>query len=103
MILCTMIDSGYAHLTVVEFCKQLEDEEIKINPVLKLARLSKPSKHGMFDISNLTSLGTTGYRIMMDHYKDRLDAILRQTWSEQDVCSPVTLSMRDRKICRTEP
>ncbi len=78
-IALTFIDSGYANDTVVNFCA---DYATGVYPILGRDRPSKNQtikEFAQFD----TQSGTTGYRIIVDHYKDRLAPVLRREWVEE--------------------
>jgi phage terminase large subunit GpA-like protein len=77
-IALTLIDAGYANDTVLQFCS------VYSGGVYPILGRSRPSKHqtikefGEFRAQD----GTVGYRILVDHYKDRMAPVLRRDWSE---------------------
>lgn len=77
-VLYTWIDSGYNNDTVVTFCK---DYLSGVVPILGRDRPSKNQKVSEF-AEFTTQGGTVGYKILVDHYKDRLAPVLRRGWSE---------------------
>lgn len=79
-IAVTLIDSGYANDTVVQFCS---DYASGVYPILGRDRPAKASRIKEFDEFK-TSAGTVGYKIVVDHYKDRLAPVLRREWSESE-------------------
>jgi len=77
-ILLTLVDAGYSNDTVVSFCG---DYEAGVYPILGR---DKPAKHARvreFD-EFTTQQGTKGFKITVDHYKDRLAPVLRRNWEE---------------------
>lgn len=75
-ILLTLIDAGYAQDTVVTFCS---DYASNVYPILGRDRPSKSQRIVEFDQFE-TRLKTIGYRITVDHYKDRIAPVLRREW-----------------------
>jgi phage terminase large subunit GpA-like protein len=76
----TLIDAGYASDTVVGFCSAYS---FGVYPILgrdATAKQQRISEFAEFE----TQAGTKGYRILVDHYKDRLAPVLRREWREQD-------------------
>lgn len=74
----TLIDSGYANDTVITFCN---DYATGVFPILGRERPGKNQRiqeFGEFE----TKIGTTGFKIVVDHYKDRIAPVLRREWSE---------------------
>lgn len=76
----TFIDSGYNNDTVVAFCS---DYAAGVYPTLGRDRPGKNQKIKEFD-EFTTQAGTVGYKILVDHYKDRLAPVLRREWSEAE-------------------
>ena len=74
----TFIDAGYANDTVVNFCS---DYAQGVYPILGRDRPSKNQSIKEF-AQFKTESGTVGYRIIVDHYKDRLAPVLRREWVE---------------------
>ena len=87
-IVCTLIDSSYAHATVIAFCNQWDDIVL---PILGRDRASRHQEIKEF-AEFTTQLGTVGYRITVDNYKDRLQPVLKKTWLDQDVQSDYTFN-----------
>jgi phage terminase large subunit GpA-like protein len=77
-IAMTLIDSGYANDTVVGFCAAYASG---VYPILGRDRPAKHAKIKEFD-EFTTVAGTIGYKITVDHYKDRLAPVLRREWVE---------------------
>lgn len=77
-IALTFIDAGYANDTVTSFCA---DYASGVFPILGRDRAAKNQTIKEFAEFE-TQSGTTGYRILVDHYKDRLAPVLRREWTE---------------------
>jgi phage terminase large subunit GpA-like protein len=77
-IALTLVDAGYANDTVSRFCG---DYASGVFPILGRDRPSKNQTIKEF-AEFTTQTGTVGYRILVDHYKDRLGPILRREWTE---------------------
>jgi phage terminase large subunit GpA-like protein len=78
-IAITLIDAGYANDTVTTFCA---DYEFGVFPILGRDRPGRNQTIKEF-AEFKTQSGTTGYRILVDHYKDRLAPVLRRDWDEE--------------------
>lgn len=78
-VMATVIDAGYANDTVTGFCS---DYAAGVYPVLGRDR---PGKHQRIkEFNEFTAQdGTTGYTVVVDHYKDRLAPVLRRVWREE--------------------
>jgi len=76
----TLIDASYSTDTVVGFCGAYASG---VYPVLGRDRPAKAQRISEF-AEFTTQSGTVGYRILVDHYKDRLAPVLRREWHEQD-------------------
>ena len=74
----TLIDAGYANDTVSTFCS---DYATGVYPILGRDRPGKNQSIKEF-AEFKTQSGTVGYRILVDHYKDRLAPVLRREWTE---------------------
>lgn len=72
----TLVDSGYMSDTVVAFCSQYTSG---VYPIVGRDRPSKQQRIMEFAKFE-TQAGTEGYRIIVDHYKDRLAMVLRREW-----------------------
>ena len=79
-ILLTFIDAGYAHDTVIGFCS---DYASGVYPLLGRDRPAKSQSIVEFAQFE-TRLGTIGYRVTVDHYKDRIAPVLRRDWTEDE-------------------
>ena len=75
-IAITMIDAGYNTDLVVSFCQEWETG---VFPVLGRDRPSKSQTFSEFGLWT-TRLGTRGFRITVDYYKDRWSTTLRKQW-----------------------
>lgn len=74
----TLVDAGYANDTVTTFCS---DYASGVYPILGRDRPAKNQTIKEF-AEFTTQAGTIGYRILVDHYKDRLAPVLRREWEE---------------------
>ena len=74
----TLIDAGYSSATVLAFCS---DYASGVYPILGRDRPSKNQTISEFAEFKAQS-GTVGYRIIVDHYKDRMALVLRREWVE---------------------
>lgn len=72
----TLIDSSWNTSIVVEFCQQWE---FWVFPIMGRERPAKAQTIKEF-AEFTTQAGTIGYRILVDHYKDRLAPVLRRDW-----------------------
>ena len=104
-IAMTLIDAGYSNDTVVSFCA---DYESGVYPVLGRDRASKNQTISEFAPFK-TKAGTIGYRILVDHYKERLAPVLRREWhpdnGEQKIYhfnAPVDISDKQLKELTVE-
>lgn len=77
-IIITLIDAGYANDTVTTFCS---DYESGVYPILGRDRPAKNQTIKEFS-EFTTQAGQIGYKILVDHYKDRLSSVLRRDWVE---------------------
>ena len=77
-IAITLVDAGYANDTVTTFCA---DYAAGVYPILGRDRAAKNQRIQEF-AEFKTQSGTIGYRILVDHYKDRLATVLRRDWTE---------------------
>ena len=78
-IVMTLVDAGYANDTVTTFCS---DYASGVYPILGRDRPGKNQAIKEF-AEFTTQAGTVGYRILVDHYKDRLAPVLRREWVEE--------------------
>ena len=77
-IAVTLVDSSWKYDTVVSFCS---DYASGVYPILGRDRPSK--NQSVLEFAPFTTkAGTQGYRITVDHYKDRLATVLRREWVE---------------------
>lgn len=74
----TLVDAGYANDTVVTWTSGYSSG---VYPVLGRDRAAKHQTIKEFAEFE-TQAGTVGYRILVDHYKDRLAPALRRMWTE---------------------
>lgn len=79
-IAITLVDAGYANDTVTKFCGEYASG---VYPILGRSTTAKNQTIREFAPFE-TQQGTTGYRILVDHYKDRMSPVLRREWSELD-------------------
>ena len=79
-IILTLIDSSWANTTVVEFCSDYAPNGW-VYPILGRERPAKNQRIEEF-AQFKTKLGTVGYRILVDYYKDRLAPVLRREWND---------------------
>jgi phage terminase large subunit GpA-like protein len=77
-VFVTGVDAGYVNATVSTFCA---DYASGVYPILGRDRPAKNQKISEF-AEFKTQSGTVGYRVLVDHYKDRLAPVLRRGWSE---------------------
>jgi len=75
----TFIDAGYSQSTAVEFCAPYESGVFPIVGRDRPAKSNVISEFAEFE----TKAGTTGFRITVDHYKDRLAPVLRRQWTPE--------------------
>ncbi|MCH9836293.1 phage terminase large subunit family protein [bacterium] len=77
-IALTLIDANYASPTVCAFCASYESG---VYPIYGRERPAKAQTIKEFaEFTN--QQGLRGYRILVDHYKDRLAPVLRREWTE---------------------
>lgn len=75
----TLVDAGYANDTVTTFCSSYASG---VYPIL--GRDSPGKNQTIKEFSEFTTqAGTIGYKIVVDHYKDRLAPVLRRDWVEE--------------------
>ena len=78
-IVMTFVDAGWSNATVVTFCSEYESG---VYPILGRDRPGK--NQTIKEFSEFTTQGgTVGYKITVDHYKDRLATVLRREWVEE--------------------
>lgn len=75
----TFVDAGYANDTVTTFCSAYASG---VYPILGRDRPAKNQTIKEF-AEFKTQAGRPGYRILVDHYKDRLGPVLRREWVEE--------------------
>lgn len=78
-VVMTTVDAGYANDTVVQFCSAYSTG---VYPILGRDRPAKAQRIQEF-AEFTTATGTVGYRILVDHYKDRNAPVLRREWVEE--------------------
>ncbi len=78
-IALTLVDSGYNNSTVCTFCEEY------LTSVLPILGRDRPGKNQTIkEFSEFTTqIGTSGYKITVDHYKDRIGLVLRRDWTEE--------------------
>ena len=78
-VVLTLIDAAYANDTVNLFCS---DYDAGVFPILGR---DKPSKNqALKEFSEYkTKIGTVGYLVTVDHYKDRMAPVLRREWVQE--------------------
>lgn len=74
----TVIDAGYSPATVTKFCS---DYAHWVYPTIGAERPAKSAVIKEFHPWTAQD-GTAGFRIIVDHYKDRLAPVLRREWME---------------------
>lgn len=79
-IAITLVDAGFANATVCEFCAGYESG---VYPILGRDSYTKTQKIQEFAAFH-TQSGTTGYRLHVDYYKDRIAPVLRRDWSPDE-------------------
>ena len=75
----TLIDAGFANATVTSFAAQWASGVFPILGRDRTARMQKIQEFREFK----TQAGYTGFKILVDHYKDRMAPVLRRDWSEE--------------------
>jgi phage terminase large subunit GpA-like protein len=81
-IAVTLIDSGYINATVCEFCEEF-DEGWGVYPIVGRQRAARNAQIKEFQYFK-TQIGTTGIKIIVDHYKDKLAPVMRREWMEAE-------------------
>lgn len=78
-IILTLIDAGYANDTTTTFCSAYS------SGVYAILGRDRPSKNQTIKefAEFTTQAGSVGYKIVVDHYKDRLQPVLRREWVEE--------------------
>ncbi len=77
----TLIDSAFSNNTVITFCNDFDNASVF--PLLGKASPSKKQK--ILEFSKFkTRVGTEGWTITVDYYKDRLAPVMRRDWHEQN-------------------
>lgn len=101
----TFVDASYATDTVVGFCSAYE---AGVYPIMGRERPAKQQTIKEF-AEFRTSAGTIGFRILVDHYKDRMAPVLRRDWSEEmgeqkryHFNAPVDITTKQLKELTTE-
>ena len=75
-ITLTLVDANYATDTVAAFCQTFPGNVVPIMGRERAAKFQRIEEFAEFRMKN----GTKGYRILVDHYKDRLGLALRREW-----------------------
>jgi phage terminase large subunit GpA-like protein len=81
----TLVDAGFANDTVCAFCAQYKTG---VYPTLGRDRTAKQQSIKEF-AEFKTQAGTTGYRVLVDYYKDRIAPVLRHEWIEDAGEQPI--------------
>lgn len=78
-VMMTLIDSSFSNDAVVSFCSEYA------SGVYPIIGRDRPAKHqSIREFAEFrTQGGTVGYRITVDHYKDRMASVLRREWSPE--------------------
>lgn len=71
----TLIDTGWNAAVVADYCAQFNG----VFPIVGRANTARGSRLEEFG-EYKTKIGTTGYIIKVDHYKDRIAPVLRREW-----------------------
>ena len=77
-IALTLVDAGYSNATVTDFCVQFD----YVYPIVGRDKASKNQRIEEFG-EFTTKAGGVGYKINVDHYKDRIAPVLRREWREE--------------------
>lgn len=75
----TLVDAGYASDTASAFCAEYAGG---VYPSIGRSSPGKAQRVQEF-AEFTTKSGVVGYRVLVDHYKDRIAAALRRTWQPQ--------------------
>lgn len=75
----TLVDAGYESDTAITFCSSYASG---VYPSIGRDRPAKYQSVKEF-AEYQTQQGTTGFRILVDHYKDRIAPVLRREWVEE--------------------
>jgi phage terminase large subunit GpA-like protein len=78
-IALTLVDAGFSNAVVTEFCAGYA---AGVYPILGRERTAKNQSIKEF-AEFKTQQGSTGYRLLVDHYKERLAPVLKRTWTEE--------------------
>jgi len=78
-----LIDAGYFPDTVASFCSQFEG----VYPIIGRDRAAKAQSIQEFAEFEMRK-GLKGYRVLVDHYKDRIAPVLRREWTPGDTAQP---------------
>lgn len=78
-ITITGIDSRYAAATVLKFC---DGYQAGVYPIIGVDRPAKVQQIKEF-AEFKTQSGSKGYKILVDHYKDRISPVLRRDWTPE--------------------
>jgi phage terminase large subunit GpA-like protein len=78
-IAVTLVDAGWSPSTVTDWCAQYESG---VYPIVGRDRVGKAQAIQEFAPFK-TQSGTVGYRLLVDHYKDRIAPVLRREWTPE--------------------
>lgn len=79
IIAFTQVDAGWSNITATTFCS---DYSSSVIATLGRDRPEKNARIREFD-SFTTQAGEEGFKIVVDHYKDRTASVLRREWDEE--------------------
>lgn len=77
----TLVDSGYEADVVYQFCQQWDQGVYPVKGRAAPTKAAKFDEFGPFE----TTMGTIGYGITVDMYKDRWAAALKREWDGQNL------------------
>jgi len=80
----TLVDARYSQDTVVNFCSEYTDG---VYPIIGSPRTARNKTVREFTEWK-TQAGVAGYNITVDHYKDRMNSILRRDWAPEMGAQP---------------
>lgn len=70
----TLIDSGYSSATVYAFCNQYK---VGVYPVKGVDKAVKGAESEFSEMTDISKMGVTGWAVHVNHYKTRLNAVLK--------------------------
>jgi phage terminase large subunit GpA-like protein len=84
----TFIDAGYIEETVSKFCSEYDSGVFPILGRTETAKKQKFDEFGEFK----TKKGLRGFRLMVNHYKDRMSSSMRSPWDGEGTQPPRTFN-----------